>query len=715
MKKKKILITSALPYVNNVPHLGNIIGCVLSADVFARYCRSRGYECLYICGTDEYGTATEIKAIEENVTPQQICDKYHAIHKGIYHWFGIQFDYFGRTSTPRHTEITQDIFLKLHAKGHIIEEEVEQLYDERAQMFLADRYIEGTCPYCTSDEARGDQCDKCGKLLHPNELKNPLSKITKTKPVLRKTKHLFIDLPSIEKKLAAWIEKTAKKGFWSANSYNIAKAWLREGLKRRAITRDLKWGVQVPLEGYEKKVFYVWFDAPIGYLSITANHTAKWGEWWKNCEDVELYQFMGKDNVPFHTVVFPSTLIGTGDNWTLLHHISTTEYLTYEGGKFSKSKHRGVFGDDAMHSGIPPDVWRYYLLSNRPESSDSSFSWEEMIEKTNNELIANPANLVNRTLVFLEKYFNHVVPDATLSQFYNDFLTNQKQVVSEITSLLEKVKIRDALNKIMAYSHNANKYFQDNKPWELVKTDKKRAGTVMYVLSNQVKDLAILLQPFLPHTVALIWKQLSLEEKKWHDAGMLSIAPGHVIGTPAILFSKLEKEQIKLLQNKFAGKEGGKGVSFVDLDLEVGEIVAVEQHPNANKLYVEKIRVGSAEIQVVSGLAGHISKEALLGKKVIVVRNLMPAKLRGVDSQGMLLVAEGSGGMIEILECPHAKPGNKVVASGVKNAPLPHITIKEFAQVKLEIKDYCALAEGKKLYVNNHLIKTKIIKEGKVC
>ncbi|HID72972.1 TPA: methionine--tRNA ligase [Candidatus Micrarchaeota archaeon] len=439
---KKILITSALPYVNNVPHLGNIIGCVLSADVFARYCRSRRYNSIYICGTDEYGTATEIKALEEKCTPQEICDKYYAVHKKVYEWFGIKFDTFGRTSTPKHTEITHDIILKLQENGYLIEEDVEQWYDEKADMFLADRYLSGTCPYCEYDDARGDQCDKCGHLLHAGELKDPVSKVSGTTPILKKSKHLFIDLNQFEGQLDEWIERQAKEGFWSENSYNIAKSWLKQGLKKRAITRDLKWGVHVPIKGFEDKVVYVWFEAPIGYISITANLTNEWKDWWLNPKDVHLYQFMGKDNVPFHTVIFPATLFGTKEPWTMLYHINTTEYLNYEGGKFSKSKGLGVFGTDAMESGIPPDVWRYYLLTNRPEASDSDFTWEDFRDKNNNELLANLGNLVNRTLVFLKSNFDGKIPEGTLSADDEKFLEEQKKVIGEVTEAMEKVKIK---------------------------------------------------------------------------------------------------------------------------------------------------------------------------------------------------------------------------------------------------------------------------------
>jgi len=734
---RKILITSALPYVNNVPHLGNIIGCVLSADVFSRYCKSRKYECIYVGGTDEYGTATEIKAIEEGVTPKEICDKYYKIHKDIYDWFGIGFDIFGRTSTEKHTKITQEIFLDLHRNGYVKEDEIEQLYDEKANMFLADRYIEGTCPHCAYEAARGDQCDKCGKLLHPGELINPVSKVTKTKPVLRKTKHLFINLPGIEKELGIWIAKASKEGGWSENTVKIAQSWLREGLKKRAITRDLKWGVPVPLKGWENKVFYVWFEAPIGYVSITANLTDKWEEWWLDGKDVRLYNFIGKDNVPFHAVIFPSTLMGTRKPWTLVHHISTTEFLNYEGGKFSKSRKTGVFGDDAMNSGITADVWRYYLLSNRPEQADTDFTWADFADKNNNELLANLGNLVNRTLVFLKNNFDGKMPAAgPLSHGDREFLEQQGRLAGEITEAMEKVKIRDGLHRIMAFSKNANKYFQDNRPWELVKKgqdpereteNRRRADTVISILANQLKDLAILAEPFLPHTSAEIFAQLSLEPQRWDRLGT-PLPANHAIGIPKTLFRKIEQKEVGELKAKYAGKQEERAPAFADLDLEVGEILSVEKHPNAEKLYVERVKLGDGERQIVSGLVGYYLAEELIGKKVAIVKNLKPAALRGVESQGMLLAAEGrehvpqkigkgSGveqGVVEVIFCDRSSVGEKVGRKGEKSSPKPLITFDEFKKIRIDVKDFAVSSEGKPLVTASEELRVKNVKDGVV-
>ncbi|KAJ1843131.1 methionine--tRNA ligase mes1, partial [Coemansia sp. RSA 486] len=393
---QNVLITSELPYVNNVPHLGNIIGSTLSADAFARYSRVRGRNTLYICGTDEYGTTTETKALEEGVSCQALCDKYSALHQQVYEWFNLSFNYFGRTSTAKQTEIVQATFEKCYANGFVSEAEITQLYCETCNRFLADRFVEGICPSCNYDDARGDQCDKCGKLLNANELVEPRCKLDGNRPVLRDSRHLFLDLDQLQPRCAEFVKRSSEAGEWSPNGVRITRNWLNEGLRPRCITRDLKWGVPVPLKGYEDKVFYVWFDACIGYPSITANYTSEWERWWKNPDNVKLYQFMGKDNVPFHTVVFPSTQLASGEPWTMLHHIATCEYLNYETGKFSKSRGVGVFGNNAQDTGVPPDVWRYFLLANRPEKSDTIFTWSDFVSRNNNELLNNVGNLCNR-------------------------------------------------------------------------------------------------------------------------------------------------------------------------------------------------------------------------------------------------------------------------------------------------------------------------------
>ncbi|XP_043719638.1 probable methionine--tRNA ligase [Telopea speciosissima] len=576
--RRNILITSALPYVNNVPHLGNIIGCVLSADVFARYGRLRGYNAIYICGTDEYGTATETKAMEENCTPQQICDKYHEIHKEVYKWFDISFDEFGRTSTPQQTEICQEIFRKLLENNWLSENTMQQLYCDTCNRFLADRFVEGTCPTldCNYDSARGDQCEKCGKMLNPTELKDPRCKLCKTSPCILETDHLFLELPLLKDKLEQYINNTSVPGSWSQNSIQATHAWLKEGLKPRCITRDLKWGVPVPLEKFKDKVFYVWFDAPIGYVSITARYTSDWKLWWQNPENVELYQFMGKDNVPFHTVMFPSTLLGTGENWTLMKTISVTEYLNYEAGKFSKSKGIGVFGNDAKDTNIPVDVWRYYLLTNRPEVSDTLFTWSDLQAKLNAELLNNLGNFINRVLSFIAKPegqgYASIIPDAPGAESHpltKKLAEKVSDAVDQYLEAMEKVKLKQGLKTAMAISSEGNAYLQDSRFWKLFKEDLASCNIIVRTSAGLVCLLATLLEPFMPSFTVEVLKQLNLprshlslcDEKGDIDRArrLWEVLPiGHKIGKPEPLFKELKDEDVEFFREKFAGSQADR-------------------------------------------------------------------------------------------------------------------------------------------------------------
>lgn len=653
---RNVLVTSALPYVNNVPHLGNIIGCVLSADVFARYCRLRGYNVIYMCGTDEYGTATETKALEEKITPREICDKYHTIHKEIYEWFDIQFDKFGRTSTAEQTEICQQIFSRLLEQGQLIEDKIEQLYCDHCQRFLADRFVVGICPHCSYENARGDQCESCGKLLNPTELKEPKCKTCGHIPRIQETEHLFLDLPKLKDRLEVYVEGTSKAGGWSANSIQTTNAWIRDGLKPRCITRDLKWGVPVPLEKYKDKVFYVWFDAPIGYISITATYTPDWKEWWQPKENVELFQFMGKDNVPFHTVIFPCTLLGTGDPWILMKTISVTEYLNYETGKFSKTKGVGVFGNDARSTKIPVEVWRYYLLTNRPEASDTLFLWSDLQAKQNNELLKNLGNFVHRSLSFLAKPagegFDGVIPETKGAQTHTlttDLVAKVYDNVLQYIDAMEKVSIKKGLKIAMAVSSLGNQYLQDSAFWKLYKEDKEKCAIVMKTATGLVLLLAILLEPFMPSFSQKVLEQMNLPLPSLslcEEAGDLKkiqslhdlVPSGHKIGRPEPLFSELKDNEVEEYRDKFAGSQAeradraavdaatakvkqasfieangakpGKGsapvskkkpdvkepkeapVDITRLDIRVGVIKRVQKHPDADSLYVEEIDVG---------------------------------------------------------------------------------------------------------------------------
>ena len=586
--KNNILITSALPYVNNVPHLGNIIGCVLSADVFARFMRLMGENVLYVCGTDEYGTATETTAIKEKCTPQELCDKYHSIHKKIYEWFNIDFDYFGRTTTELHSQITQEIFLSLQKNDCIKKIQIEQFRCNKCNIVLSDRFVYGTCYHgdCKYEQARGDQCDKCGKLCNALELINPKCKMCGQSPEKFKSYHYFLNLPGVEEKLRAWIDKTSVEGNWTQNSRAITRGFINEGIKERCITRDLKWGVKVPGDDpdMKEKVFYVWFDAPIGYISITANFVGKdnWRNWWQNPENVKLYQFMGKDNVTFHTVIFPSTLIGTKENWTLMHHLSTTEYLNYEKTKFSKSNSVGVFGDHAESTGIPSEVWRYYLISNRPETSDTDFKWDDFVAKNNNELLANLGNLVNRVLIFTEKNFNGKIPkyhedkiDDTDKEFFNNILNKFKNYIKA----MKNVEIREGIKIFMEISSLGNAYLQTNQPWNLLKQkyekyDPLKAETIFYILNAFIRFLGALAEPFIPSFSAKLYEILNIKyegdslkllgiinefiEKNPNDAifflqKIKLIEEGHAINKAKPLFKEITQEETNAFKERFKG------------------------------------------------------------------------------------------------------------------------------------------------------------------
>lgn len=559
--ERNILITSALPYVNNIPHLGNIIGCVLSADVFSRYCRLRNLNCLYICGTDEYGTATETKAAQEGLTPQQICDKYNTLHREIYEWFDIDFDFFGRTTTESQTKIAQDIFWHLHRNGYLIPQTVEQLFCVPCNRFLADRFVEGTCPLCNYEDARGDQCDKCGKLINAVELKAPRCKICSASPEIKSSQHLFVDLPKLEPKLRAHLEKSFQNDGWSSNARMITETWLRDGVKARCITRDLKWGTPVPLEGYTDKVFYVWFDAPIGYISITANYTSEWEKWWKNPKGVELYHFMAKDNVPFHSVIFPSCLLGTDDEYSLVSHLNATEYLNYEDGKFSKSRGVGVFGNHAKEAGIDTDIWRFYLLYMRPENQDTTFNWSDFMLKNNSELLNNLGNFINRALKFTAGSYGGVLPKAVLLDKDYELMALVNRELKEYMFDMEKIRLRENLKRILNISKLGNQYFQENQPWKLLKgpaDDQERAGTVTTVGVNLAFILSILLKPFMPTTASTVWSQINAptEHTKTLPHAFTEFLPaGHAINKPSPLFRKLEEKEIEELKKRYAGVE----------------------------------------------------------------------------------------------------------------------------------------------------------------
>jgi methionyl-tRNA synthetase len=560
-QSSKTIINSALPYVNNVPHLGNIIGSSLSADVFARYCRAISQPVLFVCGTDEYGTTAEIRAAIEGLEPQELCDKYYQKHKEIYEWFELSFDVFGRTTTPTHTRLSQDLFTALYRQGYLLEQTRKQQYCEPCQRFLADRFVEGTCPHCSYGDARGDQCDKCQRLLEPEQLVEPRCKICRKAPVLKSSDHLFLDLPRLQDKLIPWIDSAAPG--WSRNAGAITSAWIKQGLEPRCITRDLKWGVPVPivdpaLEKFRGKVLYSWFEAPMGYVSITACHLPEtWQEWWHD-PTTKLVQFMGKDNVPFHTIVFPSALIGSGQPEILVSHLAATEYLNYEDGKFSKSRSVGVFGNDCIQSGLPPEIWRYYLISVRPESSDSTFSWKDLQAKVNGELNCKLGNLVQRILAFVSKNYTGVVPKCGERTVADQTLIQEvdRELVAYHVAMAA-INLREALGHVMSVATLANGYLSNEKPWASIKTEPSRAATVCHVGVNLVRLLADLIEPVMPSIRRRMYVLLGLSPvaqvtipRKFE----LVLPEGWEIrANPVPLFQMITNEQVEEFRKKYSG------------------------------------------------------------------------------------------------------------------------------------------------------------------
>lgn len=769
------LITSALPYVNNIPHLGNLIQ-MLSGDVFARFCRSRGYETLYICGTDEYGTATETRAIEMKKTPRELCDYYYNEHTKIYDWFHINFDKFGRTSNDECTEITQELFKDLDKNGYIKEHTNKQLFCPHCNMFLADRYVHGTCPKCGSEKARGDQCDECGSLLDPTELKNPKCATCGNTPEVRETKHLYIDLPSISKHLDSWMNKASVDGKWSDNAINITKAWIRDGLNERAITRDLKWGIPVPKEGYENKVFYVWFNAPIGYISITkqlANELVKagkasfdWKSWWlpeeseeaKGKAPVDLFQFIGKDNIPFHTVIFPCTLLGSSHNWTKLYHMSSTEYLNYESGKFSKSRGVGVFGTDAIETGIKADAWRFYIFYNRPEKQDYQFTWKEFREKYNGELLGNLGNLVNRTLLFVNKYYEGKIPDAPVDE---ELWSKVRELEAKITENLEWANLRDAFHQIFEISDLANKAFQDGEPWKTRNENPEAAAKLIHNLCYVIKDLMIMAHPYIPQYAEQILSYLGKQISEpcygeapvagglnWSDLGKTEGLDK--VGETAVFFTPLDQKTADAFRERFSGsqaerKEKAEGKQKKEkkqekkaepavlpeaeqpahfaknIQLKVAKIVKVDRNPDSDKLYVEHLDDGSGTDRVIqSGLVPYLKEEDLLGKHVIIADNLAPRKMRGIESRGMLLAAdyndENGKECVELITAPWAEPGTKVVLDGDDvNAEKPaEIQADTFFQIEIKVCNRTVQIGGKNLTAAGKALSTEKTVNGPV-
>lgn len=563
----KILITSALPYINGVPHLGHMVGCLLPSDVYARFMRMMGHEVLYIAGTDEHGTTSEVGALKEGLSVEDYCNKYHAEHKATYDAFELSFDCFGRTSSPQNKEITYHIFSKLDENGFVDEKTIKQVYSVDDKQFLADRYITGTCPYCGYDKARGDQCENCTKVLEPTELINPKSTISgSTNLEVRETKHLFLNLPKIEKRLAEWVK--SKEPYWPDVAYSIAQKWLKEGLQERCITRDLKWGFPVNKAGYEDKVFYVWFDAPIGYIGITKQWADEkpqerdWKKWWLNADDVKYVEFMGKDNVPFHAIFFPAMLLGTGEKWTFVDYLKGMSYLTFEGGKFSKSEHRGVFADKAVEE-FPADYWRYWLMANAPESSDSSFTFDGFVSTINKDLNGVLGNFVSRVLKMTASKFSPEVPaGGAFTSQENELISALQEKVNNYFSYLENMEFRKALNELRAIWVDGNNYISVAEPWSVIKENPERAAAILRVCINLIRIYAILSYPIMPKVAENMLAKLGLSVQDMPSLKNFDVKeqiqflkPGAKFEVGDALFERITPEKCQELKEKYGSQK----------------------------------------------------------------------------------------------------------------------------------------------------------------
>ena len=681
---KRYTITAALPYTNGPIHIGHLAGVYVPADIYARYLRLTGNDVAFICGSDEHGVPITIKAKKEGVTPQDIVDKYHAIIKKSFEDFGVSFDNYSRTSAKIHHDTAQKFFKTLYDKGEFIEEVTEQLYDEKADQFLADRFVTGTCPKCSNEEAYGDQCEKCGSSLNATDLINPKSAITGNVPTLKQTKHWFLPLDKHEAFLKEWILKGHKKD-WKPNVYGQVKSWIDDGLRPRAVTRDLDWGIPVPVEGAEGKVLYVWFDAPIGYISATkewAERVGKdWEPYWKD-ENTKLVHFIGKDNIVFHCIIFPAMLKAEG-SYILPDNVPANEFLNLEGNKLSTSKNWAVWLPEYLED-FPnqQDVLRYALTANAPETKDNDFTWADFQAKNNNELVAIFGNFINRVVVLTDKYYNGIVPSpSNFTQVDEEVLAAIKAYPDVIASSIERYRFREASQELMNLARLGNKYLADEEPWKVIKVDEERTKTIMFVALQIASALATLSEPFLPFTSDKLKNILSVAssavEMSWEDISTKNVLlpTGHQIGKAELLFSKIEDETIqhqldKLIASKKANEAANKTVEpqkdtityddFSKLDIRVGTILEAEKMPKANKLLVLKVDTGIDIRTIVSGIAESFSAEEVIGKKVTVLVNLAPRALRGVESQGMILMTENAEGKLVFVN-----PDDKSVANGL--------------------------------------------------
>ncbi|GAB3535251.1 methionine--tRNA ligase [Pontibacter brevis] len=671
---KRYTVTAALPYANGPVHIGHLAGVYLPADIYVRYLRSQERDVKFVCGSDEHGVPITIRAKKEGITPQQAVDKYHELIKSSFEDFNIAFDIYHRTSSDVHAETAAGFFKKLYEEGKFIEQTTQQYYDEGAQQFLADRYIVGTCPKCGNENAYGDQCESCGTSLNATDLINPKSTLSGLKPVMRETKHWYLPLNDFEPWLREWIVEGHKHD-WKPNVYGQCKSWIDQGLQPRAVTRDLDWGVPVPIEGAEGKVLYVWFDAPIGYISATKALTEDWEKYWKD-EESKLVHFIGKDNIVFHCIIFPSMLKAHGD-YILPDNVPANEFLNLEGDKISTSRNWAVWLHEYLQDFAGKgDVLRYVLAANAPETKDNDFTWKDFQARNNNELLAILGNFINRAVVLTQKYYEGAVPArGELQDIDNETLEQLAKYPTVIAELIERYRFREALSELMNLARLGNKYLADTEPWKLIKTDAERVKTIMNIALQISASLNILMEPFLPTTATKLSNMLNKPVGKWAEAGAADLLQvGHTLGTPELLFEKVEDAAVdaqvqKLLDTKKANEIANAVVEpakdnitfeeFSKMDIRIGTILEAEKVAKTKKLLKLKIDTGIDQRTVVSGIAEYYNPEDIIGQQVSILVNLAPRDIKGITSQGMILMAENADGSLAFVQ-----PSKKIVNGG---------------------------------------------------
>ena len=673
---KRYLITSALPYANGPVHIGHLAGVYVPSDIYTRYLRLKGYDVISVCGSDEHGVPITIKARKEGITPQQVVDRYHEIIKRSFERLGMSFNIYSRTSSPTHRVTASEFFRKLYDEGKFIEQTSMQYYDEEAQTFLADRYIVGTCPHCHNEKAYGDQCEKCGSTLSPDELLDPHSAVSGAVPVKRETKHWYLPLDKYEGFLREWILDGHKE--WKSNVYGQCKSWLDLGLQPRAVSRDLDWGIPVPVEGADGKVLYVWFDAPIGYISATKDLTPDWEKYWKS-EDTKMVHFIGKDNIVFHCIVFPSMLKAHGD-YILPENVPANEFLNLEGDKISTSQNWAVWLHEYLDE-FPgkEDVLRYVLCANAPETKDNDFTWKDFQARNNSELVAVLGNFVNRALVLTKKYYDGVIPACgELTDYDRATIDEIAKIKASLERNIETYHFREALKDAMAYARVGNKYLADTEPWKVIKTDPERVKTILNIALQITANTAIAIEPFMPFSAEKMLRMLAVEKFDWESLGSMSLlAAGHTIGEAQLLFEKIEDDVIQQQLDKLEASRRAKlaaeaaqnvseqkaEVSFDDfqrMDIRVSTILAAEKVAKTKKLLKLTIDTGIDKRTIVSGIAEYYTPESLVGRQVLVLANLAPREIKGIEARGMILMAEDALGRLVLLQ-----PEDKTMAGAM--------------------------------------------------